>query len=270
MTDNHDSSPASIQVRVDGPCGTIILRRPDQRNALSRRLLEQLRQALEDLYRQKSVRAIMITGAGSVFSSGTDLKELHDTLSEENAMQRWMEDARHLCDLLQAMLQVPKPLIAAVNGPALGTGLALVAACDLVIAAEEARFGAPEPQWGLAAGVTVPLLAFRLGAAQAASILLRGLDLSAVEAQQKGLVHEIVAFDLLWAKAHQMVSQLSRGSATSLGLTKRLLNETIGEHLATQLASAAAITASARTTEEAREGLKAFLEKRQPNFDKLK
>lgn len=256
------SAPACLQVRVDGPCGTIILRRPAQRNALSRELLEQLRQALDDLYRQKSVRAVVLTGAGSIFSAGTDLHEMQAAMSADDAFQQWSADAQRLCDLLEAMLRFPKPLIAAVNGPALGTGLAIVAACDHVVAANEATFGAPEPELGLAAGVSAPLLAFRLGAGQAASLLLGGRTIPAVEAHQRGLVHEIVPFDLLWAKANEVVSHISRGSATSLAMTKRLLNETVGETLLTQLASAAAVMAAARTTEEAREGLQAFREKR--------
>ncbi len=268
MNDTPSSSPdqGSLQVRVDGPCGTVIIRWPDRRNALSRSLLEQLQQALEDLHRTKSVRAVVLTGAGSVFSSGTDLKELQTSLSAENAQQQWMEDAQRLCDLLVAMLRFPKPLIAAVNGPALGTGLALVAACDLVLAADTATFGSPEPDRGLVAGVTVPLLAFRLGAGPAASLLFRGSPMSAPDAQRLGLVHDLVAFDLLWAKAHSLVTEISKGNAMSLTLTKRILNETVGELLPVQLSNAAAIAASARTTEDAREGLSAFLEKRTPRW----
>ena len=256
------SAPASLQVRVDGPCGTIILRHAARRNALSRELLGQLREAFEDLHRQKSVRAVVLTGAGSIFCAGSDLHEIQAAMSADDAFQQWATDAQRLCDLLEAMLRFPKPIIAAVNGPALGTGLALVAACDHVVAASEATFGAPEPELGLAAGVSAPLLAFRLGVGQAASLLLGGRSISAADAHQRGLVHEIVPFDLLWAKAHEVVSHISRGSATSLAMTKRLLNETVGESLLTQLASAAAVMAAARTTEEAREGLQAFREKR--------
>lgn len=266
MNDIPSSSQGTLQVRVDGPCGTVIIRWPDRRNALSRSLIDQLREALEDLHRTKSVRAVVLTGAGSVFSAGTDLKELQSSLSADNAQQLWLQDAQQICDLLVAMLRFPKPLIAAVNGPALGTGLALVGACDLVLAAESATFGSPEPDRGLVAGVTVPLLAFRLGAGPAASILFRGTPVSAPEAHRLGLVHELVPFDLLWAKAHALVTEISQGNAMSLALTKRILNEEVGEALPTQLSNAAAIAASARTTEEAREGLTAFLEKRPPRW----
>src|SRR5690606_13336626 len=126
-----------------------------------------LRQALEDLHQQRGVRAVVVTGHGPWFSAGTDLKEIAESLDAEDSQQFWFADVNQQRALLTAMLQYPKPLIAAVNGPALGTGLALVAACDMVLAAPQASFGFPEAQRGLSAGVGIPLIAFRLGAGPA-------------------------------------------------------------------------------------------------------
>lgn len=259
-------NPGSVQVRVDGPCGTIILKSPERCNALSRAMLDDLQEALDDLHQQPGVRAVLLTGHGAWFSAGTDLKEIADSLEQDDSQHAWFADANQLRSLLTAMLQYPKPIIAAVNGPALGTGLALVAASDLVLAAPQASFGFPEALRGLSAGVGIPLIAFRLGAGQAAHLLLRGHRIDAQEAHRIGLVHQIVAFDLLWAQARQWAEDISHSSSVALAITKRVLNETVGESLLAHLATAAAATATARTTEHADEGVHAFVEKRSPRW----
>jgi enoyl-CoA hydratase/carnithine racemase len=251
---------------VDGPCGTIILKAPERCNALTRATFDDLRQALEDLHQQRSVRAVIVTGHGPWFSAGTDLKEIAESLDEEDSQQFWFADVNQQRTLLTAMLQYPKPIIAAVNGPALGTGLALVAACDMVLAAPQASFGFPEAQRGLSAGVGIPLIAFRLGAGPAAHLLLRGHRIDAQEAHRVGLVHQIVPYDLLWAQARDLAHEIARSSGVALAITKRVLNEAVGESLVACLATAAAATAAARTTEHADEGVHAFLEKRPPKW----
>jgi enoyl-CoA hydratase/carnithine racemase len=260
------SNASAVQVRVDGPCGTILIKSPDRCNALSRAAFDDLQQAFDDLHQQPGVRAVTLTGHGPWFSAGTDLKEIAHSLEQDDPQQYWFADANKQRSLLTAMLHYPKPIIAAVNGPALGTGLALVTACDLVLAAPQASFGFPEAQRGLSAGVGIPLIAFRLGAGQAAHLLLRGHPIDAQEAHRVGLVHQIVPYDLLWAQARQWAEDISRSSSVALSITKRVLNETVGETLAASLATAAAATATARTTEHADEGVHAFLEKRTPQW----
>jgi methylglutaconyl-CoA hydratase len=263
-----DSSPhfGSVHVRVDGVCGTIVLKSAARRNALSRAVWEQLQQALEDLHQQAGVRAVILTGHGDDFSSGTDLHELRGSMDDESPQQFWFADANQQRTVLTTMLQFPKPIIAAVNGPALGAGLGLVAACDLVVAAPQARFGFPEPQRGLTAGVAIPLIAFRLGAGQAGQLLLRGHTIDVHEAHRIGLVHQIVDFDLLWAQGREWANEIARSSPVALAITKRVLNETVGESVLSHLATAAAATATSRTTEHADEGVRAFLEKRSPKW----
>jgi enoyl-CoA hydratase/carnithine racemase len=260
------ANPDAVQVRVDGLCGTIVLKSPARRNALSRDMVERLRQAFDDLYQQARVRAVLLTGHGDCFSAGTDLREIHETLQEEAPEQYWFADANQQRALLTMMLQFPKPIIAAVNGPALGTGLALVAACDMVLAAPRATFGCPEARRGLSAGIAVPLVAFRLGAGQAGHLLLRGHAIDAQEAYRIGLVHELVEYDLLWARGREWVEEIARSSPVALAMTKRVLNETVGEPILSYLATAAAATATARTTADAEEGVGAFLEKRPPKW----
>jgi methylglutaconyl-CoA hydratase len=255
-----------VKTHVHEHTGTLILNRPDKRNALSRAMLADLDQGLHDLHGMKRVRAVVITGAGSAFCSGMDLAEMRETSQQSNALEQWNEDAIAYRDLIEYMLQFPKPLIAAVNGPAVAGGAGLVLGCDIVLAADNASFGLPEPKRGLVAGLVSPLLTFRVGAGTAGYLLLTAQTIDAPTAYRLGLFHELVTPDLLWARATQVAAQVAESAPQALLLTKRMLNETIGEHLGTELTSGAAVSATARTTEAAAEGLAAFLEKRPPEW----
>ncbi len=255
-----------VRVRVHDASGTVVLERPEKRNALSRQMLTQLRQAFEDLHQEKKVRAVILTGAGDCFSAGVDLQETHDAMSEEDAQRRWFDDCIAQKELIEFMLRFPKPIVAAVNGPALGLGATLVLASDLVVGTEGADFGFPEVRRGLVSGLAVPLLAFRLGAYAAADLLLRGQTVTCSECHRMGIYRWVVAEELVWAKADAIARDLSSTAAEAVAMSKRLLNETIGELLPTHLAAGAAATATARTTEAAAEGIEAFLEKRPPEW----
>ncbi|HWA98147.1 MAG TPA: enoyl-CoA hydratase/isomerase family protein, partial [Pirellulales bacterium] len=125
-----------VKVHVHQHTGTIILNRPEKRNALSRALLAELEQALGDLHLERRVRAVVLTGAGSAFCAGMDLTEMLETSQQDDAKEQWYRDALAYHDLMLLLLRFPKPLIAAVNGPAMAGGAGLMLACDTVIAAE--------------------------------------------------------------------------------------------------------------------------------------
>jgi enoyl-CoA hydratase/carnithine racemase len=256
----------TIQVKVYGAAGTIILNRPERRNALSRAMLEELRQALEDLHGERRARCVVLTGAGSAFCAGMDLAEMLETARSDHAHVQWHEDSVAYRDLLLDMLRFPKPIIAAVNGPALAGGAGLVLASDIVVAGRDARIGLPEPRRGLVAGLVAPLLAFRVGGSLAAYLLLSAESLDADAALARGLFHEIVPTDKVWARAVELAGLCARSAPEALQLTKKMLNESIGESLMTLLTVGAAVSATARTTEAAAEGLAAFLEKREPQW----
>ena len=255
-----------VQVKSHPPSGTIILNRPDKRNALSRILLMNLKQAFEDLHQERKVRAVILTGAGAAFCSGLDLQEMQATAQESQAHAQWYDDANQYKDLIETMLRFPKPIIAAVNGPAVAGGAGLLLASDIVLASHEATFGLPEPRRGLVAGLVAPLLVYRLGAGQAANLLLTARTVDAAEAHARGIFHELVSSHTLWARGHELAGQCAQSAAEALQLTKRMLNEMIGENLPTLLSSGAAVSATARTTEAAAEGLSAFLDKREPRW----
>lgn len=255
-----------VRVHVHEHAGTIILNRPDKRNALNREMLADLRQALDDLHMERRVRAVILTGAGTAFCAGMDLAEMLETSRSSNAAALWYEDAKAYRDLIEEMWRFPKPLIAAVNGPAVAGGAGLLLACDVVLAAETATFALPEPLRGIVAGIVAPLLAFRIGGGHAARLLLTAVTIRSAEAHRIGVFHELVQADLLWARAVEVAAQCARSAPEALQLTRRVINETVAEQLPTLLSAGAAASATARTTEAAAEGLAAFIEKREPKW----
>lgn len=257
---------SSISVKVTPPSATIILNRPEKCNALDRAMVAEFAQALDDLRQEKKVRVIIVTGAGSHFCSGVDLAQWHATTSSDSALQHWFEDTQTLRDLIEQLLQHPKPIIAAVDGAALGFGLGLVLSSDLVVASHRAMFAVPTTKFGLVSGIVAPLIVFRHGASIAARLLLGGDKLDANEAIRLGLAHHIVAPEHIWARANSWAQTLAEVPAEALQLSKKVINEMIGEPLSALLSSGAAATATSLTTEAAAEGLRAFAEKRKPIF----
>jgi methylglutaconyl-CoA hydratase len=229
-------------------------------------MVEQLAEALDDLYLEKRVRAIILTGAGDSFCGGADLSEMRSSQEADAPEEQWGADAADFRDLLVRMLEITKPIIAAVNGAASAAGAALVAASDIVVASNTATFGLPDPRRGLVAGLAAPLLSFRLGSGQAARLLLSGQMLDAAEAHRIGVFHELTSGDTVWARAMELAKECAAGAPEAVQLTKRLLNETLGENLSTQLSAGAVMTATARTTEAAAEGISAAVEGRKPEW----
>jgi methylglutaconyl-CoA hydratase len=261
-------SSNAIDVKVTGPIGTIVLNRPDRRNALTRSMLAQISEALSDLYREKRVRAIVLTGAGPAFCAGMDLQEMQTaaTLPDTEKREDWGNTAESYREVITQMIELPKPIIASVNGPAVAGGAGLVLACDIVVATSTAQFGLPEPRRGIIAGVVAPLLAFRSGGSTAARLLVSSALIPAEEALRLNIYHELIDDPRLWARCVQIGEDCAAGAPEAIQLTKRLLYETIGEHLSTQLSVGAAMSATSRTTEAAQEGLAAFMEKRKPEW----
>jgi len=255
-----------VQVRVDEPSGTVTLNRPQVLNALNLATIQELTQAISDLHLERRVRAIILTGSGANFCAGTDLKELSDTFEMETPYTRWYEEVTALKELIEMLLRCPKPVIAAVNGWVAGTGLALMLAADLVVASEDCRLLVPESQRGLSSGLTTPLLSFRLGNNSLTQMLFTGQPLPAHVAATKGLIHEVVPHDYVWARSQEFARQIASGARESHQMAKRMINESIGENLFTLLSIGASDMATARITDAAKEGIQAFLEKRNPHW----
>ncbi len=262
----------TVEIKVTPPVGTIVLSRADHANSINRAMVEDLRQAIGDLYQEKLVRAVILTGAGEVFSDGIDLAELaadQAKAADDPAWQHqeWGRQADELSDLIAELLAFPKPVVAAVNGPARGLAVALLLASDLVLACDTAQLSVPNARHGLVAGLVAPLVAYRAGAAAASRLAVVGQTFDAAEAHRLGIYHELVKHDLLWARGMEVCQECAAAAPQAVSLTKRLLMETVGEKLLTDLASGAIATATARTTDAASEGLKAYAEGREPEWE---
>lgn len=256
----------AIDVKVHENAGTIVLNRPDYGNALTRSMVQQLIETIDDLYLEKRVRAIIVTGAGDDFSIGTDVGEMQASQESETPEEEWGADAADFRDLIVRMMEITKPIIAAVNGPAVSAGAALVAAADVVVASRRATFGLPDAQFGMVAGLAAPLVSFRIGAGHSARLMLTGATIDAVEAHRIGLFHELADDEMVWVRAMELAKACAAGAPEAMQLTKRMLNETLGEELAMQLSSGAVMAATARTTEAAKEGIAALAEGRKPEW----
>lgn len=255
-----------IDVKVHGATGTIVLSKPARRNALSPSGISDLGQALDDLRQERKVRGIVIAGAGSNFCSGLDLHQLAESLDSPQSIEAWHKNATQFCDVIKQVLVTPKPVIAAVDGPAMGAGLALALACDLIVASHRSTFEASSARRGIVSGLTAPLLNFRLGGAVAAQLTLGLKDLAAAEAKDIGLVHHVVDSDQVWVRASTWIDDIAAAPHEAVQLSKRVLNEMVGEALMAQLSSGAAALATSLTTEVAAEGIRAFAEGRPPEF----
>jgi methylglutaconyl-CoA hydratase len=239
------------------PAVLITLNRPDRRNALNRQLVAGLAAAFARAAQESACRCIILTGMPPAFCAGMDLSELAATLDQPNEAERVHEDADRLSQLYQQIYSVPKPTIAAVNGPAVAGGAGLVSACDLTVAAPGAKFGYPEVKRGLVAAMVMPHLLRHVGERAARDLLLRGDLIDAAAAERIGFINE-VANDPV-ARALELARSFAEAGPQAVARTKELLQR-FGRQ--TPADEAARGSADARLTVECKEGLRAFLEKR--------
>jgi methylglutaconyl-CoA hydratase len=257
---------ATLVIRENrGPVAVLTLNRPDQRNALSRVLLAQLRDAVDKVSFDESVRATVLTGAGVAFCTGMDLKEAAAIDAAPEAEQQTIATLQELADLLQRIHTLPKPTIAAVNGDALAGGAGLMAACDMAIAAQTARIGYPEVLRGLVPAIVMHDLVRQIGDRRARQLLLSGGPITGDQAADWGLVNTVTPQDRCLDEAIRIAEGLAQRSAPlAMATIKKLLDEASSRPH--DLRGAAAVSAAIRTSDEAREGIRAFVEKRPPSW----
>jgi 2-(1,2-epoxy-1,2-dihydrophenyl)acetyl-CoA isomerase len=252
---------AEVETSRDGAVLTVTLNRPDVLNALNAATHKGLAAALKEA-RADDVRAVVITGAGRGFCVGQDLTEFREAAGDIGSRLRGNYHPN-----IKAIRALEKPVIAAVNGAAAGAGLSLACACDLRIASDQATFVPAFLNIGLVpdSGGTffVPRL---VGEARAFEWLCSGRRLSAAEAQQWGVVSEVVEADALAARADEIAGELGALPTRAIGMTKRLLARSPTATLDDQLEWEAQLQTAATQTNDFREGVNAFLEKRPPDF----
>ncbi len=252
---------AEVETRRDGAVLTITLNRPDVLNAFNTDMHRALATALKEA-RDPEVRAVILTGAGRGFCVGQDLTEFREAPGDIGARLR---DNYH--PNIRAIRALEKPVLAAVNGVAAGAGMSIACACDLRIAADSASFIPAFINIGLIPDSGGSYFVTRiLGPARAFEWLASGKKLTAAEAHAWGLVSEVVETDALTARAAELAAQLADLPTRGIGMTKRLLDSAGDATLEEQLEREAQLQTAATQTEDFREGVAAFLEKRPPRF----
>ena len=242
---------------------TLTLNRPNKRNALGAHLVEALKAALADAASDENVRVVVLTGAGRVFSAGADLAAL-ERLQTASAEAN-LADSQHLADLFEAIYRHPKPIIARVNGHAIAGGCGLAAVCDFALVSDRAKLGFTEVRIGFVPAIVSVFVLRKLGETAARDLMLRGHLISAAEAASVGLVTRAVSEadldDEVGALAQELASETS---ASAVALTKRLLADVPGMGFGEALSHAVQLNALARSTDDCKAGIAAFLSKSDP------
>lgn len=272
MTRVSNDQPArryeTVDVHRTGAAVTITLNRPDRMNAWSSALSADLLAALRDAAADDSVRAVMLTGTGAAFCSGADLREgmaeamaNGGRLDTEGTLTRWYHP------IVTIIREMPKPVVSAVNGPAVGAGLSLALAADLVVAKESAYFTLAFVNIGLVPdGGSSLFVPARVGFARAAEMALLGDPVTAAKAVEVGLINAAWPDAEFAAKAAALLERLSKGPTRSYAGSKRELNHWLYARMAEHLALEARLQGEAAGSRDFLEGVTAFLEKRKPAF----
>lgn len=253
----------SIQLVRESRIATITLNRPDKRNALSLRMLDEIVAALDEIERSDSL-VVIFTGAGKAFCAGMDLEELKSLIGKSH--ENNIEDSRRMARFFRRLYDFPRPTIAAVNGAAIAGGTGIATMCDFTIAVPEAKFGYTEVRIGFVPALVSSILVWQVGHKIARDLLLTGRLFDAAEAHRYGLVNEIVAAEQLTARVRELASQLMENSPSSVQQTKKLVNGFIAEILDRQITQSIEDNAAIRQTADFREGIASFLEKRKPQW----
>jgi|SRR5215208_2755043 methylglutaconyl-CoA hydratase len=256
--------PDLLKVTRSGPLATVTMNRPDSHNALNADLIGELTRCFEEISDDERVRVIVLAGEGRSFCAGADVAYMRETTTfsyEEN-----LEDARRMAMMFWTMDECPKPVVAKVQGAAMGGGGGLLAVADVVVADSEARFAFSEVRLGIAPATISPFVVRKIGVSHARSLFLTGERFGAERAREIGLVNRVVSRDGLDEAVEEKVGELLLGGpiaqATMKGLLRRL--ETTEPMEAPGLT--ARVISELRTGEEGQEGLAAFIEKREPRW----
>jgi methylglutaconyl-CoA hydratase len=244
-----------VRHAYDGGVATITLDSPHNRNALSRRLVAELREALTAALGDDRVRVIVLTGTGTVFCAGADLKE-----------QSAGEPPPDVPGLVALIWDSPKPVVARLNGPARAGGLGLVTACDLAVAPETATFAFTEVRLGVVPAMIAVTCLRRMAPRAVAEYFLTGEVFDARRAQEIGLVNRAVPAEELDSAVARYTEMLLRGAPEALAIAKRLPREVPAMDVTEGFARMAELSAERFGSDEAKEGIAAFLEKRDPRW----
>jgi len=249
----------NIQIATDGPIATLTLNRPERRNALSLELMLELIAALEEIGRNRELRAVILAAAGKVFSSGHDLSQMAGR--DINEYRRIFDVC---CELMEKVQSIPQPVIAEVQGIATAAGCQLVAACDMAVAAEEAKFATPGVKIGLFCTTPMVALTRAVGRKRALQMLLSGEMVPARTAADWGLINQAVPAAELRAATRDLADKIANASSLVVAIGKQAFYTQIDLEQPKAYAYAKEVMSMNALAADAQEGIGAFLGKRTP------
>lgn len=252
---------STILLDITGGIATLTLDRPEKRNAISTAMISELQSALDEIERSHA-RVGIITGAGKAFSAGMDLEMLAAIAHQSPAENQ--EDSRRMAKMFRRIWSFTRPLIAAVNGPALAGGCGIATLCDFTLAVPDAKFGYTEVRIGFLPAIVSVFLIRQIGEKRTRDLLLTGRIIESSEAKEMGLINEIVPADKLLDRAKELAEVLIAASPASLSRAKRLMTSAAASSIDADLERAVLENARIRCTPDFKEGLASFLEKRKP------
>jgi len=259
-------SPILLRERI-GSIAVLTLNRPAARNSLSEGLIAELHAALKDIHDDKDVRALVISANGPAFSAGHDMKELTARRSDADRGRTYFAEIMNACSaMMQAIVQLPKPVVAAVQGVATAAGCQLVASCDLAVASEAASFATPGVDIGLFCSTPMVALSRNVPRKQAMEMLLTGEPVDAKTALGLGLVNRVVAHGTERDAAIALAQKVALKSAYTVKLGKEAFYRQAEMNLADAYRYAAEVMTENMMARDAEEGIGAFIEKREPKW----
>lgn len=250
----------TLSFTLDDMTAYITLNRPEAKNAMNFKMVEEITKVFGSLHGNRDVRAVVISGAEGTFCAGGDIKEMRD-----NTVPDHMQ-AHNLDTMLRAVNQASQVVIARVEGAALGGGLGLVCVSDIAIAADNAKFGLPEVRLGIAPAFISPYVVQRIGFTRARELMLTGRRFNGKEAQQYGIVHVSCPSDELQHCIEVELDEVRQAAPGAIAAVKELLFEIADKPTSETVAYRAELLNTLRLGEEAQEGLSAFVEKRQAKW----
>jgi enoyl-CoA hydratase/carnithine racemase len=267
-TATSQANDATMLLREDrGQVALLTLNRPEARNSLSEALIAALTGAVREISESDAVRAIVVTGAGSTFSSGHDLKELTAHRNDPDRGRAFFAKTMAACsDMMLSMVRSPKPVIAAVNGIATAAGCQLVASCDLAVASQDARFATPGVNIGLFCSTPMVALSRNVSRKAAMEMLLLGEMVGADEAKSLGLVNRVVEPDRVVNEAVELGRQIAQKPKRTLKIGKEAFYRQLDMPLEEAYAYASTVMVENMLDAEAEEGIGAFIDKRAPRW----
>lgn len=258
------SSFQHVRVERDGPVTSVVLARPEVRNAFGPRLIEELGATFTELGDDHDTRVIVLRGDGPSFGAGADINWMRETVSWSR--QENVEDATRLALMLESIKRCDKPVVCRVHGHAIGGALGLLAVSDYVVASDDTVFAFSEVKLGIVPAVISPFVLRRIGLSHARALFITGERFDAERAERMGLVHVKVPLDDLDTEVERVIGELLTAAPGAIAVAKHLASEVAFRDPREVMLHTAETIASKRTDPEGQEGLGAFLEKRRPSW----